>query len=96
MSGMIASDAAVSARDLAVLVAEALNLEDIDPQQMDLRAPLFGDGLGLDSLDMLEISLVIQQRYGVKLKAGDPANEAIFASLESLAHHINSVRSGLA
>ena len=55
------------------------------PSKIDPAAPLFGDGLGLDSLDMLEISLVIQQRYGVKLKADDPHNEAIFASLQSLA-----------
>ena len=55
---------------------------------MDLAAPLFGGGLDLDSLDMLEISLLIQQRYGVKLKADDPDNETIFASLQSLAEHI--------
>lgn len=78
----------VSARELAVLVVEGLNLEDVDPAQVDLGAPLFGAGLDLDSLDMLEISLLIQQRYGVKLKADDPNNEAIFASLQSLAEHI--------
>lgn len=80
--------ATVSARELAVLVVEALNLEDLDPATVDLGAPLFGDGLGLDSLDMLEISLVIQQRYDVKLKADDPNNVAIFASLQSLADYI--------
>ena len=58
------------------------------PSEVDLRAPLFGGGLDLDSLDMLEISLLIQQRYGVKLKADDPDNETIFASLQSLAEHI--------
>jgi acyl carrier protein len=96
MSALIASTTAVSARELAVLVVEALNLEDTDPQQMDLTASLFDDGLGLDSLDMLEISLVIQQRYGVKLKAGDPANEAIFASLQSLADHLSTARAAQA
>jgi acyl carrier protein len=96
MSTLIASTTAVSARELAVLVVEALNLEDTDPQQMDLTASLFDDGLGLDSLDMLEISLVIQQRYGVKLKAGDPANEAIFASLQSLADHLSTARAAQA
>ena len=79
---------AIFARELAALVVEALNLEDVDPEQMDLRAPLFGDGLGLDSLDILEVSLLIQQRYGIKLKADDPNKEAIFASLQSLADHI--------
>jgi acyl carrier protein len=80
--------AQVSARDLAVLVIEGLHLEDVDPQAVDLRAPLFGGGLDLDSLDVLEISLMVQQRYGVKLKADDPDNETIFASLQSLADHI--------
>ena len=82
----------VSARELAGLVVEALHLEDVDPAQLDLAAPLFGEGLGLDSLDILEISLVIQQRYGIKLKAEDPNNEAIFASLQSLADHINAAQ----
>ena len=79
---------AVSARDLAALVVEGLHLEDVNPNEVDLLAPLFGGGLDLDSLDMLEISLIIQQRYGVKLKADDPDNETIFASLQSLADHI--------
>ena len=78
----------VSARDLAVLVVEGLHLEDVNPVEVDILAPLFGGGLDLDSLDMLEISLLIQQRYGVKLKADDPDNETIFASLQSLADHI--------
>lgn len=83
---------AVSPRELAGLVVEALNLEDVDPAQLDLEAPLFGEGLGLDSLDILEVSLVIQQRYGIKLKAEDPNNEAIFASLQSLADHLNAAQ----
>lgn len=81
-------NAEVSARDLATLVVEGLNLEDVNPDEVDLLAPLFGGGLDLDSLDVLEISLIVQQRYGVKLKADDPNNEAIFASLQSLAAHI--------
>ena len=67
---------------------EGLNHEDVNPGAVDLFAPLFGGGLDLDSLDVLEISLLVQQRYGVKLKADDPQNEAIFASLHSLAEHI--------
>ncbi|HEY6087942.1 MAG TPA: phosphopantetheine-binding protein [Burkholderiaceae bacterium] len=78
----------VSARELASVVVESLNLEDIDAEQINLDAPLFGEGLGLDSLDMLELSLAIQQRYGVKLKADDPHNQAIFSSLQSLAAHV--------
>lgn len=84
--------AAVSARELAGLLVEALGLEDVDPARLDLAAPLFDGGLGLDSLDVLELSLVIQQRWGVKLKADDPDNEAIFASLQSLADHIGAVQ----
>lgn len=80
----------VSARELASLVVESLNLEGVDADQLDLGAPLFGEGLGLDSLDMLEISLVVQQRYGVKLKADDSRNEAIFSSMQSLAAHIDA------
>ena len=82
----------VFARELAALIAEGLNLEGINPAEMTLDTPLFGDGLGLDSLDLLEISLLIQQRYGVKLKAGDPGNVGIFASLQSLANHIDGTR----
>jgi acyl carrier protein len=82
--------AAVSARELAALVVEAVNLEGQDPATLDLTAPLFGDGLGLDSLDMLEISLVIQQRFGVRLKADDPDIESIFASMQSLADYIGA------
>lgn len=85
--------AAVSARELAALVVETINLEGQDPATMDLTAPLFGDGLGLDSLDMLEISLVIQQRFGVKLRADDPNNVAIFASMQSLADYIGATQS---
>lgn len=80
----------VTARELASLVVESLNLEGVDADQLDLDAPLFGEGLGLDSLDMLEISLVVQQRYGVKLKADDSGNEAIFSSMQSLAAHIDA------
>ena len=82
----------VSARELALLVVESLNLEGVQADQIDLAAPLFGDGLGLDSLDMLELSLVIQQRYGVKLKADDPQNGAIFSSLQSLAAHVGAAQ----
>ena len=82
----------VSTRELASLIVESLNMEGVDPEKLDPAAPLFGDGLGLDSLDMLEISLVIQQRYGVKLKADDPQNEAIFSSLQNLAEHISAAR----
>jgi acyl carrier protein len=92
MTASLRDGAAISARELAVLFVEGLHLEGVDPEQVDLTAPLFGGGLDLDSLDMLEISLIIQQQYGVKLMADNPENEVIFASLESLAAHIESAR----
>ncbi len=81
----------VSGRELATLVVEGLQLEGVNSEQVDLLAPMFGGGLDLDSLDMLEISLIIQQRFGVKLKSDDPNNEANFSSLQSLADHISSL-----
>ena len=83
----------VSARELASLVVESLGLDEVDAEQIDLDEPLFGEGLGLDSLDMLELSLAIQQRYGVKLKADDPRNEVIFSSLRALATHVGACQS---
>ncbi len=69
--------------ELARVIIQTLNLEltiaDIDPQ-----APLYGEGLGLDSIDMLEISLAVSQHYGVKLRADDKHNTEIFKSLRSL------------
>jgi acyl carrier protein len=79
----------ISAPELASLIVESLHLEGVDPQRIDPAAPIFGQGLGLDSLDMLEISLMIQERYGVKLRTDDPQNETIFSSLQSLAAHVD-------
>lgn len=88
MSVSLGDRTSVGARELAVLLVEGLHLEDVDANQVDLKAPLFGGGLDLDSLDLLEISLIVQQRYGVKLMADNAENESIFASLESLAAYI--------
>jgi acyl carrier protein len=78
--------------ELARLIVETLNLDqaaaDIDP-----GAPLYGDdGLGLDSIDMLEISLTVSQRYGVKLRADEEGNVEIFRSLRSLNAYIQAHR----
>lgn len=80
--------------DLARLIVETLNLEGVTAEQIEPEAQLFGAGLGLDSLDMLEISMAIEQRYGVKLRSDDPDNEKIFASLRSLCRyvHLHSAR----
>jgi acyl carrier protein len=83
-----------SEQELARLIVETLNLESVNPAQIEPEAPLFGAGLGLDSLDMLEISMAIEQRYGVKLRSDDPDNEKTFACLRSLFGYIqlHSVR----
>jgi acyl carrier protein len=77
--------------ELAQFVVEAVNLESA-AGEIDPAAPLYGEGLGLDSIDMLEISLAIGKRYGVELRADDAANRSIFASLRSLAQHVGSHR----
>ena len=73
--------------EVASLLVEALNLE-IAPAEIDPQEPLYGDGLGLDSIDMLEVSLVVSKRYGFKLKDDDQDNVRIFRSLNNLAAHV--------
>jgi acyl carrier protein len=77
--------------ELAQLIVEALNLE-IAPGDIDPRAPLYQEGLGLDSIDILEVALVVGKRYGVELRADDENNQKIFRSLEVLASHIAAQR----
>jgi acyl carrier protein len=74
---------------LAQLIVKTLNL-DIDPASVDRDAPLYGEGLGLDSIDVLEIALAISQTYGVRLRADDKANVQIFSSLAHLNGYIQS------
>jgi acyl carrier protein len=76
---------------LAQLIVETLNL-DVAAATIDAHAPLFGEGLGLDSIDMLEIALAVSQTYGVKLRADDTDNEQIFRSLASLNLYIQQHR----
>ena len=77
--------------EVAALLVEALNL-DIDPESIDPEAPLYGEGLGLDSIDILEVALVVSQRYGFQLRSDDEDNVRIFKSLASLAEHIGANR----
>lgn len=79
-------------RELAELVVESLNLEDISPQEIEPEKPLFGGEYGLDSIDALELAVAISQHYGVQIKADDEKNRHIFANLRSLSAHIESVR----
>jgi acyl carrier protein len=78
--------------EVAQLIVETLNLEDIGAEEIERDAPLFRDGLGLDSIDALELSLGIKQRYGIQLRADDENIAAIFATLASLAQYIEENR----
>ena len=74
-------------RELAVLLVEALSLET-RPEDIAPEAPLYGDGLGLDSIDILEVALEVSRRYGFQLRSDDERNQQIFQSLRSLAAHV--------
>jgi acyl carrier protein len=78
--------------ELRSLLINELNLEDVKPEDIKADEPLFGDGLGLDSIDALELAIVIERNYGVKIKSGDDKNVEIFSSLASLAKHIEAHR----
>jgi len=73
--------------EVAELIVSALNL-DLAPSEIEPDAPLFGEGLGLDSIDVLEIALVVSKRYGFQLRSDDDDNVRIFSSLRTLAEHI--------
>jgi acyl carrier protein len=79
-------------RELAAMIVEVLNLPDTAPDAITPDAPLFGEGLGLDSIDALEIAVAIAQRYGVQLRAEDEATKRVFATLRSLAAHVDANR----
>ena len=74
-------------QELAALFVQALNLE-MAPADIDPTAPLFGDGLGLDSIDILEVALEVSHRYGFQLRSDDENNQKIFQNLRSLAAHV--------
>jgi acyl carrier protein len=78
-------------RELAGLFVQALNL-DVAPADIDPDAPLYGEGLGLDSIDILEVALVVSKQYGVQLRADAQENQQIFRSLRHLAEYIAAQR----
>ena len=71
--------------EIKVLIVETLALEETTPTEIDTDAPLFGDGLGLDSIDALEIAMVLEERYGVALDDDPEENEKVFHSVRTLA-----------
>ncbi len=79
-------------RELAEILVDSLNL-DVASEAIEPEAPLFGDGLGLDSIDALEIAVDLSRRYGIQLRSDDPDNARIFSSLRALAGHIEAHRS---
>lgn len=78
-------------RELAQLIVEALNLES-GADEIDPTAPLYREGLGLDSIDILEIALTISKRFGFQLQSDDADNVRIFSSLRSLNEHVQQHR----
>jgi acyl carrier protein len=78
--------------ELKNLIVDVLMLEDITPAEIDSDASIFGEGLGLDSIDALELALAISKKYGVKIKADDERNREIFRSVRTLAAFISEGR----
>ena len=78
--------------ELKELIIQSLELQDMTAEDIDSQAPLLVDGLGLDSIDVLELAMAVQKKYGVKTKADDAQNRQIFASVRNLARHIAECR----
>jgi acyl carrier protein len=83
--------ASAQEKELAQLIVTSLNLE-VSADEIEPDEPLYGEGLGLDSIDILELSLAISKTYGVQLKSDDADNSKIFSSLRNLNHHIQQHR----
>jgi len=79
--------------ELKSLIISELRLEDVSPDEIKPEDPLFGGGLELDSIDALELSIVLERTYGVSIKSGDDRNTEIFSSLNGLAKFIEENRS---
>lgn len=79
-------------RALAELLVDSLNLEGVSPDAIDPEAALFGTGLGLDSIDALELALAVGKQYGFQLRSDNEENRRVFASLRSLSTHIEQHR----
>ncbi len=78
--------------ELKKLIVETLALEDTTPDEIETDAPLFGEGLGLDSIDALEIAMVLEERYGVTLDDDPESNQRIFGSIRNLSAFVAESR----
>jgi acyl carrier protein len=87
----VAAPLSAQERELAELIVTTLNLE-VPVDEIAPHAPLFGEGLGLDSIDILEIALAISKAYGIRLRSDDENNVRIFSSLRSLNEHIRKLQ----
>ncbi len=76
--------------EIAEMIIEAVNLEDVTLDEIDPNEPIFNDGLGLDSIDALEISLELNKRYGIKIKSGDQNVGDVFASIAALSEFVQA------
>jgi acyl carrier protein len=77
-------------QEIAELIIESLNLEDIRVDDIEPEAALFNEGLGLDSIDALELSMALATKYGVQLRSDNPDNKKIFSSLRNLAEFVSA------
>ena len=79
-------------QEIKALIVETLMLEDVTAEAIETDAPLFGEGLGLDSIDSLEIAMVLEENYGVILDEDPDTNREIFQSVASLARFVQGNR----
>ncbi len=80
--------------ELKQLIVTSLQLDDVTASAIDSTAPLFGSGLGLDSIDALELAVALSKKYGVHLQADDEQNREVFASVRALATFVQENRKG--
>jgi acyl carrier protein len=78
--------------ELATLIVGELNLEDVAIEDVTAETPLYGEGFGLDSIDILEIALLISKKYGFELRSDNPDNEKIYATLGALSAYVEAHR----
>ena len=85
-------DAQVLELEIKKLIIEALALEDVSPEEIETEAALFIEGLGLDSIDALELAIALEERYGVTIEEDPEKNQELFASVRSLANFVSANR----